>query len=115
MIKELVQIQMRVQGFDRVSATLVALGGGHAGAGVDAGVIDTLQPEGELGVEFNQTAGSLARQAQAGFKILLDGEDHPLDFSLGPGVSEKFGSWRRRKVDNSRRALRTNCAKVSKR
>jgi hypothetical protein len=27
MIKELVQVQMRVQGFDQVGATLVALGG----------------------------------------------------------------------------------------
>src|SRR6266705_163718 len=86
MIKELVQVQMRVQRFDQVGAALVAVGGGHAGAGVGAGVINTLQPQGELGVEFFQAAGSLARQAQTGFKILLDGENDALGFSLGPGV-----------------------------
>src|ERR1035437_4497604 len=82
MIKELVQIQVRVQGFDQVGAALIALGGRHAGAGVDTGVIDALQPEGELGIEFFGVASALAGQAQTGFKILLDGEKHPLGFSL---------------------------------
>jgi hypothetical protein len=86
MIKELVQIQVRVQRFDQVGAALVALGGRHAGTGVDAGVIDALQPEGELGVEFFGVASALAGQAQTGFKILLDSEKHPLGFSLRPGV-----------------------------
>ena len=29
-------MQMRIEGFNQVGAALVALGGGHAGAGVDA-------------------------------------------------------------------------------
>src|SRR6266581_615390 len=86
MVKKLVQVQMRIQCFDQVGAALVAFGGGHAGAGVDAGVIDTLQPERELDVEFIEVAGSLAGQAQIGLKILLDGEEYPLGFSLGPGM-----------------------------
>jgi hypothetical protein len=45
---------------------------------VDAGVIDALQPEGELGIEFIETAGTLTGQAQAGFEVLLDGEQYPL-------------------------------------
>jgi hypothetical protein len=81
-IKELVQIQMRVQRFDQVGTALVALGGRHAGAGVDAGVIDALQPEGELGVEFFGVASALTGQAQAGLKALLDGEKYPLGFPL---------------------------------
>src|SRR6266705_2075522 len=81
-----VQVQMRIQCFDQVGAALVAFGGGHAGAGVDAGVIDTLQPERELDVEFIEVAGSLAGQAQIGLKILLDGAEYPLGFSLGPGM-----------------------------
>src|SRR6266699_2463554 len=43
-IKELVQIQMGIQCFDQVGAALVALRRRHAGAGVNAGVIDTLEP-----------------------------------------------------------------------
>src|SRR5260370_1291712 len=86
MIKELVQVQVRVQGLDQVGAALVALGGRHAGAGVHASVIDTLQPEGELGVEFFEAAGALAGQAQTGFKILLDREKYPLGFTLAPGM-----------------------------
>src|SRR2546423_157796 len=77
---------MRVQRFDQMGAALVALGGGHAGAGMDTGVVDTLQPEGELGVEFFHAVSTLAGQAQAGFKILLDGENDPLGFSLRPGM-----------------------------
>src|SRR6266516_4611014 len=77
---------MRVQGFDQMGAALVALGGRHAGAGVEAGVIDTLQPEGKLGIEFFKIVSSLAGQAQTGFKILLDGEDDALGFSLRPGM-----------------------------
>ena len=65
---------MRIQGFNQVGAALVALGRRHAGAGVDAGVIDALQPDGELGIEFFEVAGSLARQAQTGFKVLLYSE-----------------------------------------
>src|SRR5258708_15052609 len=86
MIKELVQVQVRVQGLDQVGAALVALGGRHAGAGVHASVIDALQPEGELGVEFSEAAGALAGQAQTGFKILLDREKYPLGFTLAPGM-----------------------------
>jgi len=41
-------------------------------------MIDALQPEGELGVEFFQAARHSDRQTQAGFKVLLDGENYPL-------------------------------------
>src|SRR2546425_1356249 len=85
-IKELAQIQMRVQRFDQMGAPLVAFGGRHAGAGVEAGVIDTLQPKGELGIEFFGVAGPLAGQAQTRFKILLDRVNNALGFPLGPGM-----------------------------
>src|SRR6266567_6336176 len=48
-------------------------------------VIDALQPEGELGVEFVERLDRLCGQAQAGFKILLNRKDHPFGFSLGRG------------------------------
>lgn len=82
MIKEWVQVQMRVQGFDQVGAARVALGRRQAGAGMDADRIDTLQPEGELRVEFFEVAGALAGPAQTGFKILLNREKYPLGFSF---------------------------------
>src|SRR5258706_1664061 len=63
-IKELVQIQMRVQCFDQVGAALVALRRRHAGAGVNAGVIDTLEPDRELGIEFFGIPGPFAGQGQ---------------------------------------------------
>jgi len=44
MIEELIQVQMRIQRFDQVGAPLVTLGGRQAGAGMNAGMINTLQP-----------------------------------------------------------------------
>jgi hypothetical protein len=49
-------------------------------------MIDTLQPEGELGVEFFEAAGALAGQAQTGFKILLNRKKDPLGLALRPGM-----------------------------
>jgi hypothetical protein len=53
---------------------------------MNAGVVNALQPGGELGIEFFEGGGALARQAQAGFKVLLNGEANPLDLPLGPTV-----------------------------
>ena len=53
-------------------------------------VINLLQPAGELAVEFRQRANALAGQAQPGFKILLQGAEHPLDFAAAPGPAD-FG------------------------
>lgn len=61
------------------------LGGRHAGAGMDAGVVNALQPDRELCVEFFEGGGALPRQAQPRFKILLYGQAHSFDFSLALG------------------------------
>ena len=71
---------MRVQRFDTIGRRAGIARRGPAGAGVDAGVIDALQTKGKLGIEFFQTAGSLAGQAQAGLKILLYNEEHAFGF-----------------------------------
>src|SRR3990172_7717586 len=85
-IEELVEVQVRIQGFDQVSAALVALGGSHAGAGMDPCVINALQPERELGIEFFERGHALPRQAQAGFKVALNGEQHSLGLTFRPGM-----------------------------
>src|SRR5271157_348134 len=76
MVEQLVQVQVRVQGFDQVGAALITVGGRHAGAGMNPAVIHALQPEGELGIEFGEAAGALARQTQAGFEVLLNSENY---------------------------------------
>src|SRR6516164_1365250 len=81
-VEQLFQVQVWIQGSDQMSAALVTLVWSHACAGMHAGVIDALQPEGELGVELRQAGGTLARQTQSGFEVLLDRGENPLRFSF---------------------------------
>jgi hypothetical protein len=48
-------------------------------------VVDGLQPQRELGIEFVQVAGGLAGQAQTRLEILLDRKEHAFAFSFGVG------------------------------
>ena len=54
---------------------------------MSARVVDLLEPAGQLAVELCERARRLAWQAQAGFKILLEGAEHPFDFAPAPGVA----------------------------
>src|SRR5690348_241794 len=84
-VEEPVQVQMGIQGPQQRQSSCETFLGALADAVMIARVVDLLQPASELAVEFLQRANSLAQQTQAGFKVLLQGAEHPFDFTAAPG------------------------------
>src|SRR5579885_184462 len=89
-IEETVQIQMRIQWTQERQGPGEAILRTFANTVMIPRVVDLLQPAGELAIKILERAGPLAWQTQAGFKILLQGPEHPLHLAAAPGLS-RFG------------------------
>src|SRR5512133_135596 len=86
-VEEPVQVQLWIQGTQKRQSSGETILRTFADAVVMARVIDLLQPTGEFAVKFLQRPNPLARQTQAGFKILLQGPEHSFHFPSAPGFS----------------------------
>src|SRR6266511_1592355 len=84
--EEPVQILVRIQQPQMMSAPGKATLRTHAGGGVLAHMIELLQPTAELLIELLQSLDGLSGQLQLAFKILLNGSKESFNLSLAPGV-----------------------------
>src|SRR5438552_2553835 len=84
--EEPVQILVRIQQPQMMSAPGKATLRTHAGGGVLAQMIELLQPAAEPLIELLQSLDGLSGQLQLAFKILLNGSKESFNLSLAPGV-----------------------------